>query len=165
MLFDVKQLFEGVVSEVPVSLHVDTQPLQMPAVHQAQAEGRLTSRAGVVCIDASVIVDVDTQCDRCLAQVKQRFQIPVRHTLVRQLQSEDSLSDEYIEIEGDFVDLQELFRSEIVLELPLKILCRDDCKGLCPTCGCNRNEHECGCMLKQTDPRLDVLKQLLNNEN
>lgn len=162
MLFDVKQLFEGSVTSVPVSTDVNTAPLSLPQVKKASASGMFFNHAGVITIDASVTVDIDTVCDRCLVQVQRRYQLPVRHTLVRKLQSEDNLSDEYLEVEGDSIDLDELFGTEIVLGLPNKILCRDDCKGLCPKCGCNRNEHECGCMLKETDPRLAALKQLLD---
>lgn len=161
MLFDVKQLFEGAVTEKDFTVSVNTEPLLMPSVKSASAEGRFTVRAGVVEMEAAITVDVDTQCDRCLVQVKRRYLLPVRHTLVKQLQSEDTLSDEYIEVEGETVELDELLGAEICLQLPGRILCRDDCKGLCPKCGCNRNEHECGCMLTEPDPRLSVLKQLL----
>ena len=60
------------------------------------------------------------------------------------------------------LDLDELLRSDILLELPYKYLCSEDCKGLCASCGKNLNEGPCGCNLHQVDPRLEVLKKLID---
>ena len=64
-------------------------------------------------------------------------------------------------IEGDELDLDELIYSDIILLTPTKFLCKEDCKGLCPTCGKNLNEGDCACAKQQTDPRLEALRQLL----
>ena len=61
------------------------------------------------------------------------------------------------------MDLDELIRTDILLELPTKFLCKEDCKGLCPTCGKNLNEGACNCQTHQIDPRLEVLKQLIDS--
>jgi uncharacterized protein len=68
--------------------------------------------------------------------------------------------DDMYPIVDDRVDLGPLVRDAIVLELPMAPLCRDDCAGLCPVCGANRNEGDCGCVAPR-DPRwanLDVLR-------
>jgi uncharacterized protein len=59
------------------------------------------------------------------------------------------------------LDLSPYIWEIIVLNLPEKVLCREDCGGLCPICGCRRNETDCGCMADETDPRLKVLKNIL----
>lgn len=58
------------------------------------------------------------------------------------------------------LDLEELILSDILLELPTKLLCKEDCKGLCPHCGCNLNHQSCDCNKAYHDPRWDVLNTL-----
>ena len=65
------------------------------------------------------------------------------------------------EIEEDIVDLTNIIRDTIITSQPIKNLCKDDCKGLCPICGVNLNESECGCNRFVADPRLAVLENLL----
>ena len=74
----------------------------------------------------------------------------------------DRDSDAYIQVDSGSLDLDELLRADILLELPTKYLCREDCKGLCAVCGKNLNDGPCNCNLHQIDPRLEVLKQLID---
>ena len=62
----------------------------------------------------------------------------------------------------DLIDLDELVMSDLLLTLPMKHLCREDCKGLCAQCGKNLNEGDCGCIKKPVDPRLEALRKLLD---
>jgi uncharacterized protein len=62
--------------------------------------------------------------------------------------------------EREEVDLAPLVRETMILALPTKPLCREDCRGLCPRCGANRNGGECGCRQEWSDPRLEVLRDL-----
>ncbi|MDN5292734.1 MAG: hypothetical protein PWQ31_39 [Eubacteriales bacterium] len=65
-------------------------------------------------------------------------------------------------LSGDFLDLTPEFTSTLILHLPMKPLCREDCRGLCPRCGKNRNEGECECRTDDIDPRLEKLKEFFN---
>jgi uncharacterized protein len=71
---------------------------------------------------------------------------------------EDDLTTAFYE--RDEIDLGQLMREQFYLALPMKPLCRDDCRGLCPTCGANLNHGACGCKTEWEDPRLGVLKKL-----
>ena len=62
--------------------------------------------------------------------------------------------------DGDRIDLDEIVREQILLALPTRQLCAEDCKGLCPSCGANLNEKACGCEQQQTDPRWSALEAL-----
>lgn len=64
----------------------------------------------------------------------------------------------------DVIDLGGMMREQFYLALPMKPLCRDACKGLCPVCGINRNREVCSCETTWTDPRLDVLRKLRDNQ-
>jgi uncharacterized protein len=63
----------------------------------------------------------------------------------------------------DTIDLGEVMREQFFLALPMKPLCRPDCRGLCPVCGKNRNIEQCECREEWTDPRLAPLKKLLDH--
>ena len=70
-----------------------------------------------------------------------------------------SAAGEYL-AEGGRAELDVIASEQIYLNLPLKPLCREDCQGLCPTCGANRNRLKCGCRSEELDPRLAPLLEL-----
>ena len=78
--------------------------------------------------------------------------------LHRYLTREDTgrYDEDYVQVESDTLDLDGFVTEEVVLALPSVILCRPDCKGLCPVCGRDRNESECGCEAPG-DPRWSAL--------
>lgn len=80
----------------------------------------------------------------------------------REVQDEDLDTSYY---RDDQIDLNELLREQFYLELPMKPLCREDCKGLCPQCGTNRNTGTCTCTTEWEDPRLAALKGLVRKES
>jgi uncharacterized protein len=72
--------------------------------------------------------------------------------------------DEYIVLQGGMLCPDDAVREELLLEFPKKLLCGDDCQGLCPKCGKPKKEGDCGCQTKEIDPRLAVLKKLLDKQ-
>lgn len=73
---------------------------------------------------------------------------------------DDDLATAYYQ--DDQIDLGQLVREQFYLAIPMKPLCREGCKGLCPECGTNLNTGSCNCVREWTDPRLESLKALLN---
>jgi uncharacterized protein len=71
--------------------------------------------------------------------------------------------DEYL-IEEGTIDLNVLVNDAVILNLPIKHLCSPECRGLCPYCGANLNRGDCGCRVEEIDPRLEVLRKLLEEE-
>lgn len=130
-----------------------------PFVSPISVTGNVKGRAGAAELDASVSFDFQVPCDRCNAEFSKHYEMRFHHILVSSLNNEDN--DAYIVVEDNRLDLDELLREDILLELPVKFLCRADCKGLCPECGRDRNEGLCQCDSQQVDPRLAVLKQLI----
>ena len=76
------------------------------------------------------------------------------------LQNEDT--DDYLIMKNDSVDIDTPLGEAILLSFPITFLCKEDCKGLCPMCGEDLNEGECNCVKKEIDPRLEILKKLLD---
>ncbi len=108
-------------------------------------EGKVENRAGVVTLTMHIAFSLLVTCDRCLKETVQAFSYDTAHTVVRELQSEDE-EENYVVAKAESIDAAEIAISDLLLELPSKLLCREDCKGLCPKCGCDRNETDCDCM-------------------
>jgi uncharacterized protein len=104
-------------------------------------------------------------CGRCLEDFPVRVRAEVDLRFVPRPASGDPVElapddlDLYL-YESDQIDLNTVIESETTLALPMKPLCRDDCRGLCPACGANRNLTACGCDTRPPDPRLVLLKDL-----
>ena len=78
--------------------------------------------------------------------------------MVRALQNPgDEDDEEYLLAPDGLVELTELATNDVIPELPSRTLCREDCKGLCPVCGCDRNTTQCQCQVREEDPRLAAL--------
>ncbi|MBE6850057.1 MAG: DUF177 domain-containing protein [Ruminococcus sp.] len=110
-----------------------------------RVEGRIENRAGVVTLTLHIAFSLLVTCDRCLKETVQDFAFDAEHVVVRELQSEDE-EENYVIAKAESIDAAEIAISDLLLELPSKLLCREDCKGLCPVCGCDRNETDCDCM-------------------
>ena len=107
--------------------------------------GSFYNRADVVHMDYSVKFTLNIVCDRCLKEMKRDYSFEFKRIVVKTVNSDN---DEYIIAENDKVDVDEIALSDLILSVPTKLLCRDDCAGLCPVCGCDRNESECNCQNK-----------------
>ncbi len=165
MIINLKQLFELDGKEIQFDYELDLSKVEMwgdfPFTTPVHIEGTVRNRTGMVSISYKAGYLLHTVCSRCLkAETKQCEQL-FSHKLAGELN--DSDNDDYILVEDFKLDLDELATSDILLELPIKTLCSDDCKGLCPKCGTNLNERDCGCDTRQIDPRLEALRKLLEN--
>ena len=95
------------------------------------------------------------ECSRCLK--------PVQGTLavgIDELFEPHPIDGETYLLDHDVIDLDQVVRDNVLLELPPAPHCREDCRGLCPTCGADRNEAECGCVEETSDPRWAELRSL-----
>lgn len=116
---------------------------------------------------------VETDCARCLDRYPvtleeelDLFFLPRDAGQPAEQEEEVELDDRDVVVgyyDGDRLDLGEVLREQVLLGLPLKPLCRDECLGLCPTCGRNRNRSDCGCAPAEepVDPRLEPLRRLI----
>ncbi|MFE5319642.1 YceD family protein [Paenibacillus sp. NPDC056579] len=110
-------------------------------------------------------IDVEQPCSRCLEPVKQRLEIPFHETFALAAdESEPDDEDEDIHfVTDEKIELMPYLIENVLVALPYVPLCQEECQGLCPVCGTNRNEHACGCKQDTTDPRLaglaDFFKQ------
>ena len=105
------------------------------------------------------------KCDRCLEpfhyDVKSDFQVYLTLPILNSDKSDVELTEDDMEVEfirGDVIDLGDIIREQIYLSMPMKGLCRENCSGLCPTCGRNLNRGRCRCRKEQGHPGFAALK-------
>jgi uncharacterized protein len=128
----------------------------VPAGEEAAADLVLESlRGGAILASGSVEAPWEGPCVRCLGPARGRV-----HVDVRELFEPGSDNEETYPLDGDQIDLEPLVRDAVLLELPLAPLCTDDCQGLCPVCGVNRNQTSCTCAAEARDPRWSALDPL-----
>lgn len=104
--------------------------------------GRFYNRADVVHMDYSVKFTLNIVCDRCLKEFTRDYSYNFQHVIVNSVNNDN---DDYIVTGNYTVNVNEIALSDLLLELPTKLLCKDDCLGLCSICGCDLNESECNC--------------------
>ena len=165
MILDLKSVFISDGASLPVSFEMDMHEMVFsgicPIRKPVKIEGSVFNRAGIVTADLLCEVLFSAPCDRCGKETEKKHSVHIERVLVQKLADESS--DEIIEIPDMKLDVEELCNDEIVLYLPMKHLCRDDCKGVCAMCGKDLNEGKCGCSSVSHDPRLEALAQLLND--
>ena len=110
---------------------------------------------------------LELQCARCLdpvpQDVKREFELLYRPLGADAGRDELSVTDAEAEIgyyQGDGLLLEDVLREQVLLALPLKVTCREECKGLCPQCGKNMNQEKCSCSVAVEDPRWAALKEV-----
>ena len=165
MLLDLKELFvsDGAVKDVSYALDMTEVAFNggHPFCSPVEVGAHVENRSGIVTVDISADFLFATTCDRCMTPIEKRFGYTFSHQLIESL--EEDYNDDYIEAPDLSLDLDELVLSDILLELPSKYLCRGDCQGLCQKCGHNLNLGDCDCDKAEIDPRLEKLKELLND--
>lgn len=122
-------------------------------------DGELTIAENVIRLEGKVTTELGLTCSRCLTSFNYNIDIQIHENFSNDPENKD---DELIFIESDITDITEIIKNNIVLSLPIKKLCKDDCKGLCQVCGTNLNESSCNCSDDSVDPRLAKLKDLFS---
>jgi len=147
MIVQLKQLFDVVGDkrsfqyEIPLDdlkIYVNY-PFTSPILIKADFENRV----GIVSLNLSGTFSLKHNCDRCLCEFNKEFSYDFKHILVRSLNSN---SDDYLVCPENKLDLNELAISNLLLQLPSKLLCKEDCQGLCVICGNDNNISSCNCI-------------------
>lgn len=131
-----------------------------PFAQPITVSGTLTEQNGYYLLEYQAEFTCVQPCARCLTNVERKFSPSFSHLLNDT--GEDLPEDDFAVLQGQ-LDLTGLVGCDLLLELEGSCLCKPDCQGLCPVCGGDRNQKQCDCKQPEpTDPRFDVLRQLLN---
>lgn len=164
MFLDLKKVFANEDESIVLNYQLDISDVEFggyyPFTTPINISGEVQNSSGIVSLNVKVAFNYCHPCDRCMSEVNKSFEYLFKHALVTE---NDNISDNDCIVLDEFkLDLDKLITDDLLLELPSKILCNDDCKGLCPNCGENLNEGSCDCAKHQVDPRLEVLKDLID---
>lgn len=144
-------------------------PMTPDAVIDPRIQGRLqlVNNGKDIALDGTVAASMELRCARCLTQFDVEKEIRLSLVLragspTDQFRDEpDTAEADLIFVEGPELDLGQIILQELLLEIPMKPLCREDCPGLCPGCGAQKGSPECTCAEKApVDPRWEALERL-----
>ena len=118
-------------------------------------------------IEGSVKVKTEIPCDRCLTKVETLIPLTISREVDMKQTAEGRIDDldETDFIIGYNLDTEKLVYGELLVNWPMKTLCREDCKGICRKCGKDLNEGSCGCDTVELDPRMAVIAEIFKNSN
>ena len=166
MRIDLTNLFNGSNEVISIDFTLDLKELEYsgynPIRDGAAVNGSIYAKAGVVYLDCNVEFDFYGVCDRCAEDITKKFSFKLEKILVSEMANDTEFDDDIV-VDNGVLNLDELIEEEITLFLPAKMLCSEDCKGLCMKCGKNLNLGNCSCK-KEVDPRMAALLQLLDEE-
>lgn len=147
--------------------NIDLETEGIMVVDEVEMIGEVSRNAAKTDVRGSVKASLEIDCTRCLTPVRQELDVVFQVDFVGReflpeskethLESNDLDTDI---LESDEINLAEIAREQILLNLPETTLCREECKGICPTCGKDLNEGDCRCGEDEIDPRWAALKNL-----
>ena len=164
MLLGLSKIIDCPGASVPFAVSIDLSDLRYgeinPVSEPVEASGMIRNTAGVLMMTGSIHTKIHGVCDRCASDFDADVDMPLDVVLVTEFADEDNEDERVFPLEGDSANLEEIIRTVFVLNFDSKMLCDEDCKGLCCRCGANLNHGSCNCQ-KEIDPRFAALKQLL----
>ena len=169
MILDAGPLLRGEVDRIDIDYMLSPESLDGITIEtDAHVTGCLTDNAGYMRLMLKAELEYQGECARCLAPVCGVFSLDFERTVVTEgTLSEEQLEehfDEYAVLDKGMLDIDEPLREELILGFPTKLLCSEDCEGLCPKCGKPKREGDCGCPTREIDPRLAILKTFFDED-
>lgn len=121
--------------------------------------GNATYDGQIVNLKGNITGIIEVHCSRCLELLDYQLDVEFNEDFSKLEHNEDIYP-----IEEECIDLKDMALDNLILSIPLKFLCREDCMGLCTVCGKNLNKYQCDCNKDNVDPRLAVLKDLFKGD-
>ncbi len=123
--------------------------------------GRMSNAGDVLLLEATMSAQVRRTCGRCLKE----FTAVTKAEVVEKFYpaGAENIEQDAFVYDSDVIDITEPLREGLLLAEPMQALCKQDCRGLCPVCGADLNDGDCGCERFSVDPRLAALKQFIKN--
>lgn len=144
--------------EIPV---FDFEGDTIKSVGSCEVIGVISSDSDILILNAKIKANLEMTCSRCLDTFIYPIDIDIEERFTT---NRDSKDDETIVVMDDVLDITEIVENSIISTLPIKRVCKNDCKGLCQECGCNLNHDSCSCQKENVDIRFEALKGLFDNK-
>lgn len=169
MILNMGPILRGEITRMDISYELTPEPVfDVTFPENARVVGELTDDAGYMRLHLTASLPYRGQCARCLAPVEGVFTLDFERTVaaegtISEEQLEENI-DSYVMIRDGKLDVDEPLREELLISFPMRLLCDENCEGLCPKCGKPKREGDCGCSTKEIDPRLAVLQNWVDKE-
>ena len=168
MVVDVAPLLRGEVKKIDIDYILSTEQIDGVSFEDAHVVGVLTDNSGYMRLKLQATLFYHGECARCLAPVDGVFSLDFERTVTTEgtIDEErlEELEDEYVVLQGHVLSVDDALLEEVALSFPTRLLCSEDCEGLCPKCGKPKREGDCGCPTKEIDPRLAVLAKFFDSD-
>ena len=164
MVLDISKLINNDGSSIKVSEDIEFDTLSFNGQNirfltPVHLEGSVKNINNLLSMYLDCNFDYVSQCSRCLADTEKKLDFKIEEVFSKtELENEN---DDVIILNSNEIDLKEITEHALCCALPITCLCSDDCKGLCPVCGCDLNSENCSCETDDIDPRLAALKDFL----
>lgn len=171
MLIDLSELLSVSDKSVDVQAVIEMDRFQSKTVNypisrKAPLLIRLTN-TGKKMVRIETVIDLTLliPCDRCLEDVEYSMNITINKEIDMNESEMDRIQslDELCYIQESSLDVEKLVYNEILVHLPMKVLCNENCKGICNRCGANLNSQTCNCDTTELDPRMSKIRDIFNN--
>ena len=171
MLIDLHPLLsqEGKVKKIETELENDVFTSRLgryPIVHKKPISFVFTNVGdSTVQVEAEIDVTLNIPCGRCLEDVRTQLKIQTSRevNLSGTVSEEEAALDEVDFMDGTDFDVERFAHGEILVNLPMKVLCGENCRGICNRCGTNLNHGSCGCDTTELDPRMAKALEVFNS--
>jgi uncharacterized protein len=162
-MIDISPVLNGKKAEIEISQEVkcDSNELRTYGVTESSPvilDGRIFFVDSELYLELNYRSEFIFECSRCLEGVKRDIQ----GRIFKEILHEDEIEEE-IDAVGHsnyLINLYDVVMEDLILSIPIQVLCDSECKGLCPNCGINLNQKQCDCEDEKIDPRFESLKQL-----
>ena len=133
----------------------DKSPVQVSIHHEKDQ---------VITVAGQCRVSLRMNCARCLKPVRKDLELAFEHRVdvLHPGADEDELEMSLCIRDGKMLDVDQLVHNEILINLPIRVLCKEDCKGICPVCGQDLNDGECSCDQGPSDPRMAAFQEIFS---
>lgn len=177
MILDISSLLSGEKNrlEIDYSLPVVSPSGETHAVNLAGVEfpqpasvkGQITDNAGYMRLTLSIVLPYETVCARCARPLSGAFSVTFERTVVPEGMVEDAeeKEEDFVVVTGGKLDIDEQLLEILEIEFPTRVLCKEDCKGLCQRCGKDLNEGPCDCPTEEMHPAFAKLLEMFDEEN
>lgn len=164
MILDVSELLSKKKIRKPVELEISENELvygdeEVEFSKPIYFKGILSMVGDILHLEGQLSTELNLRCSRCLEMFKYPVELEVEEKFSSHPEDND---DDILLLEGESISLTEIIENNILIALPIKKLCRVECKGLCQSCGTNLNLTTCKCEEENIDPRLEKLKDLFS---
>lgn len=147
------QTYECISGSFPI---VSNSPVSITATNTGNGKAH---------VEVTISLVLMMSCDRCLKEVSQNFDLSFSRQVHAPSTDTEEDPDELSFMEGYQLNVESLISREILMNWPMKVLCKEDCRGICMKCGKDLNTGECNCDTFVPDPRMAAIKDIFNANN